>query len=190
MRIADRSITLERFLDITDEDDDFELVKGALIPKMSAQYPHESRFAWLFSILRMYVQAKNLGVILGSRSAVEINQFGGRLPDILFVSKSREHIIQNRALFGAPDMVIEIVSPSNTRSDLVELEVDYMSIGVAEIIFWHADDRKLVVLRKHGEEYSRETLTSGEFRPETIPGFHLSVNDMFLDPLPNEVDLL
>src|ERR1051325_5078691 len=98
MRLAERPITFERFLKITDEDDDFELVKGALQPKMSAKYPHERRFVWLQFILNGFVRKLQLGAILGSRSAVEINEFTGRLPDILFISKDRENIIKNDAI--------------------------------------------------------------------------------------------
>lgn len=190
LRLADRPITFEEFLDMTGEDDDFELVNGMMVERMSAQYPHERRFAWLFSILYFYVRKRELGVVLGSRSAVEINEFAGRLPDILFVRAERQHVIQDRALYAAPDLVIEIVSPNDTRGDLVALEADYCSIGVPEIVFWNAQKRHLTVSRKRDEGYTADTLTDGEFHSETVPGFHLDVLSLFLDPLPDEFEVL
>src|SRR5579872_974092 len=98
IRVADRPITFEQFLDLTGEVDDLELVKGVMVKRMAAQYPHERRFVWLLFLLNGYVRRRGLGVVLGSRTAVEIDRFGGRLPDILFVRADREEIIQERAI--------------------------------------------------------------------------------------------
>jgi Uma2 family endonuclease len=190
VRVAKRPISFEAFLRMTDENDSFELLEGALVPKMAAQYPHENRFAWLLAILRIYVSSKGLGVVLGSRSAIEIDEFRGRIPDILFIRSGREQIIQDRAIYGAPDLVVEIVSASNSAADIVSLEADYCHIGVAEIVFWHPEQRKVVVLRKRDSGYSEETLSAGEFRSESVPGLHLDLADMFSNPLPGELDIL
>lgn len=190
VRVGKRPISFESFLRMTDENDSFELLEGVLVPKMAAQYPHENRFAWLLAILRVYVNSKGLGVVLGSRSAIEIDEFRGRIPDILFIRSGREHIIQDRAIYGAPDMVVEIVSPSNTAADLVALEADYRHTGVAEILFWYPEQKKLVVLRKRDNAYTEETLTDGEFRSDAVQGFHLDWSDMFASPLPSEREIL
>lgn len=190
LHIAERPISFEQFLDMTGEDDDVELVKGVMVEKMSANYPHEKRFAWLFWILYGYVQQRRLGTVLGSRSAVEIDQFGGRLPDVLFVAKEREFIIRDRAIYGAPDLVIEIVSPNARPGELRTLEADYRSIGVAEIVFWDCQKRCLTVLHKREGDYEVQTLTEGEWRSETVEGFHLDVASMFEDVVPNEMDVL
>lgn len=190
LHLAERAITFEQFLDMTCERDNVELVKGVMVERMAANYTHEKQFAWLFWVLYGFAQQRGLGVVLGSRSAVEIDQFGGRLPDILFVRKDREHIIRERAIYGAPDLLIEIVSPNDRPGDLRTLEADYRSIGVAEILFWDPQRRHLVVLRKREGDYAVETLTEGEWHSETVPGFHLDVARLFDDPLPNEVDTL
>jgi Uma2 family endonuclease len=190
LRLAERPITFDRFVEITGEDDDLELVRGALVEKMAAQYPHERRFAWLFTILNMYVRTRNLGVVLGSRSAVKIDEFGGRLPDLLFIRRDREHIIQNKGIIGAPDLVVEIVSPNDSSADLINLEAEYRSIGVREIVFWDAGKKRVTVLRKRNGNYAVETLTQGTFQSETVDGFRLDVSDMLADPLPDETEIL
>ena len=190
IHVGNGAITFKQFLEMTDEDDDFELVNGALVPKMSAQYPHERRYAWLFFVLNGFARARKLGTVLGSRTAVKINEFNGRLPDVLFVRAANERIIEDDAIYAAPDLAVEIVSPSNTRAGLVALESDYRSIGIREILFWYPDAHKLVVLRKREDDYSRETITTGIFRSEVVDGLALDSALFFQDPLPDEYDLL
>ena len=190
IRMAERPLSFTQFLDMAGEDDNLELVKGVLVERMAAQYPHERRFVWLLFLLNGYVRQRGLGVVLGSRTPVEIDAFGGRLPDLLFVRTDREQIIQDKAIYGAPDLVIEIISPNDRISELHALETDYRNIGVAEIVFVDAPKRRLLVLRRRENDYTVETLSTGAFHSETVPGFHFQVEDLFQDPLPNEFDLL
>jgi Uma2 family endonuclease len=141
-------------------------------------------------LLNGYVRQHGLGTVLGSRTPVEIDAFGGRLPDLLFVRVDREHIIQDRAIYGAPDLVIEILSPNDCPSDVLALETDYRNIGVAEIVFVDPPKSRLLVLRRRENDYALETLTSGAFHSETVPGFRFQIEQLFQDPLPNEFDLL
>jgi hypothetical protein len=54
-RVAHRPITFEEFLDLTDEDDNIELINGVMVEKMAAQLDHEWLFAWLFGVTSVYV---------------------------------------------------------------------------------------------------------------------------------------
>lgn len=190
IRIAERPLSFTQFLDMVAENDDLELVKGVLIERMAAQYRHERRFVWLLFLLNGYVRQRGLGVVLGSRTPVEIDAFGGRLPDLLFVRADREHIVQEKAVYGAPDLVIEILSPNDRPSDVLALETDYRNIGVAEIVFVDASKGRLLVLRRRENDYAVETLSQGAFHAETVPGFHFQIEQLFEDPLPNEFALL
>ena len=190
IRMAERPLSFAQFLDMAGEDEDLELIKGVLVERMAAQYPHERRFVWLLFLLNGYVRQRGLGVVLGSRTPVEIDDFGGRLPDLLFVRADREHIIQNRAVYGAPDLVIEILSPNDRPSDLLALETDYRNIGVAEIVFVDPPKSRLLVLRRRENDYALDTLTGGVFHSEAVPGFHFQIEHLFQDPLPNEFNLL
>jgi Uma2 family endonuclease len=190
IRLAERPISFDDFLDIAGGDD-LELVKGVLIKRMAAQYPHERRFVWLLFLLNGYVRRYNLGTVLGSRTAVQIDMFSGRMPDLLFVRSDRQSIIQPKAIYGAPDLVIEIASPNDNPSDLIALEADYRRIGVAEIVFIDVSKRRVVVMRCSAEgDYVIEPLTAGDVAFQTVPGFHISLDALFSDPLPDEFTVL
>ncbi len=74
--VASRPVTFAEFLDRFGEDDDVELVDGVVVERMAAQLEHEKLFAWLFRLMGDYVEERDLGIVLGSRTAVEITTFG------------------------------------------------------------------------------------------------------------------
>ena len=162
-----RPLTFEEFLALFGEDDDVELIDGVAVKRMAAQLDHERLFAWLIRLLGDFAEERNLGTVLGSRTAVRITGFRGRLPDLLFVRREREGILQQSALSEAPDLVIEIVSPGDRPSDLITLEADYRSVGVPQIVFVDLGQQTIRVLRRSGSgggagEYADEILHAGD----------------------------
>ncbi len=184
MYAADSPIDFETWLDLA-EDMDTELVRGVMIDKMAAQYPHEWVFGWLHSIILSYVMERSLGVVLGSRSAVKINAVDGRLPDLLFVRADNTQIIQNRAIYGTPDLVIEITSENDRPSDLIPLEADYRDIGVPEIVFIDPKQQRVRYIVKTETGYNEKFLTTGELSFVCVPGFHIQVEWLFQEDKPN-----
>ncbi|MBS1251478.1 MAG: hypothetical protein MAG451_00511 [Anaerolineales bacterium] len=188
--VPPRPLTFDQFVDLFGEDDEVELVDGVVVRRMAARYPHEDLNTWLITVLRAYVRANDLGIVLGSRTAVQITEHRGRLPDVVFVRKERAGIVQEKGIYGAPDLVIEILSPGDKASDTVALEADYRSIGVAEIWFVDQQRKQVRVLRKREADYTEEILSKGVVRSEVVEGFWLKVAWLFAKPLPLELDTL
>jgi Uma2 family endonuclease len=154
---------------------------------MAAQIEHEKLFAWLDRVVGTYVSHRKLGIVLGSRTAVEISTYGGRLPDLLFVRSDRLEIVRDRAVYGAPDLVIEIVSPNDRPSELIALETEYRGLGVPEIIFLDLQRQRVRVLRRqHTGEYDEEVRTEGSLRLEGIEGIELPLTALLQEPRPDE----
>lgn len=188
--IFSRAVTFREFLDLYGEDDDVELIDGTVVEKMAAQLAHESLLAWLFPLLRFYIDRRSLGIILSSRTAMEINRYRGRIPDIVFVKTENQAIVQERAIFGTPDLVIEVVSPNDRRSDIVALETDYTTLGVPEIVFLDPRRRQARILRKRETGYEETILTSGTLALEAVTGFRVEVEWLFVEPRPDLLDTL
>src|SRR5205809_4250588 len=88
-------ITFEQFLDLAmGLPEHWELVDGVMVERMSAQYDHEKMLMWLNRLIGDFVEERDLGIVLGSRSAVEISETDGRLPDLVFVRSERMNIIR------------------------------------------------------------------------------------------------
>ena len=186
---SDQPIAFARYLEITGDKDYLELVDGVLVEKMAAHLDHEWLLTWLLSVLRVTCDKRKLGIVLGSRTAVEINEFRGRLPDILFVAEAHRDIVHQEAVYGAPDLVIEVRSPGDRPSDLIALETDYRHIGVAEIAF--IDRRKKVIrLLRRRDGYKEIIVTSGPFTFETLPDIPLQAEWLLGDTRPELFDFL
>jgi len=186
VHFAERPIPFPAFLELS-VDQHVELVGGVMVEKMAAQLEHEKLFAWLDRVVGTYVSHRKLGIVLGSRTAVEISAYGGRLPDLLFVRSERLEIVRDRAVYGAPDLVIEIVSPNDRPSELIALETEYRGLGVPEILFLDLPRRRVRVLRRRETgEYEEEVRTDGSVRLEAVDGIALSLTALLDEPRPDE----
>jgi Uma2 family endonuclease len=181
----ERPLTFAEFLEMFGPKDEVELIDGMVVERSMVQLDHEKLSGWLFIVLSLYVKARGLGIVLGSRTAVEINQFRGRLPDLLFVRQDRMQIVQQKGVYGAPDLVIEIISPNDRASDIIALETDYRTIGVAEILFIDQRKQQVRVLRKQSG-YAEQVVTAGVLAVETLGGMALETEWLFAEPGPDE----
>jgi Uma2 family endonuclease len=182
--IGTRPITFAEFLDLEEHDNHVELVDGVVEERMAVQLDHEKLVHWLDRVLGQYVEERGLGIVLGSRTAVEIHEFRGRLPDLLFVRQDRMDIVQQKAVYGAPDLTIEVLSPNDRPSDVMALEIDYRSIGVSEIQFVDLRKHQVRSLRRRQDAYVEEVVTAGTLILESLGALRLELDWLFLEPRP------
>ena len=175
--------TYQDYLDIPG-DDRYELINGEFILVSAPNMPHQSASMGFIFSLGNFVESENLGrvfhapteVILTDPEGINIVQ-----PDIIFVSRARESIITRANIQGAPDLLVEILSPSTGRRDRTTKRDLYARHGVKE--YWLADpdahtvtvmllkDDKYEVVGNYGIE---DTLTS-----PTLEGFSVSLDRIF-----------
>src|SRR2546430_217294 len=97
----DDAMTFEQYLEEYEGyKEHVELVKGVPETRMAANIVHEALFMWLARLIGDYVERHDLGFVFGSRTAVKISNYDGRLPDILFVRKERKDILEWMQLSG------------------------------------------------------------------------------------------
>jgi Uma2 family endonuclease len=190
IRMLDHPITFDEWLDICGPKDFHELIDGVLVEKPMVQWEHEKAERWLDRVLGSYVDGRELGAVACSRSPVHINNFRGRLPDLFFVRRGRMEIVQEKATYGTPDFVAEIVSPNDRPSHLSALEADYRNLGVPEIWFIDLPRQRLRMLRKQDGGYDETVLTEGDIGLEAVPGFAVRVEWLLREPRPKVPDVL
>ncbi len=184
-------MSFEQFCDLIDEHQKAHLIDGVMIMESPASYIHEDLFGFLNSILRIYVSQKKLGIILGSRFLIRFSDYTGFEPDLLFVSNSRRHIVQEQHVDGAPDVIIEIISPSSRHLDQVDKKNYYAEFGVKE--YWLIDPYRQTAefLYNHqGNWLPLPVDENGIFHSKTIPGFWLRVDWLFAEELPDELEVV
>ncbi len=181
------------FADFIARDDErkADLIDGYLIYDMPTDR-HEDLFLFLASLLRIYAREMNLGEVRGSRTPVRIDERRSFEPDILFVRRERAYVIQKLYLSEAPDLAIEIVSPSSVRRDYETKRAGYEAMGVRE--YWLIDpvnsDARVFRLGMDGL-FADVTPAQGEvFKSDVLAGFRLDLGVLFDDPLPSEHAML
>lgn len=165
------------------DDKRYELIDGELYEMAPAPSVfHQSVSGSLFFPFFAIVRGGGLGKVLYAPCDVILSEFNTVQPDLLFVAEERRHIITGRACEGPPDLVIEILSPSNPEHDLVTKRELYQRFGVKE--YWQAnpDARNIRVLDWVEGRYGERGLYGLEDRITTplIPGLEIIVADIFL----------
>lgn len=103
-------------------------------------------------------------------------------PDITVVCDSAK--ITEKGCYGAPDLVVEIVSKSSVKKDLHEKYQVYEQAGIREYWVVHPTDRTLVIfiLAPSGKYIPSKPLTRGDKALSTIlPGFEMDLDELFAD---------
>lgn len=183
---AGKKITYEEFLQRY-TDVHAEWVAGEVIELMTASTRHQNLVGWLAAILRMFVEAYDLGMLLSAPFNMHLPDLKrGREPDILFVSKERLHIVQTANLSEAADLVVEIISPESIGRDRGDKFVEYEAAGVRE--YWLIDPDRQQAEFYQLTEKGRYRLTiigaDGRFHSSLLPGFWLQVDWLWQEPLP------
>lgn len=173
-----------------DEDIRAEWVNGEVIILMPSTPKHNLLEVWLLKLISFFVERHALGLVFGSE--VEIRAPGvWRVPDVCFVAQARAHIIKPKRIEGAPDLIIEIVSPDSVERDWRNKYLDYAAMGVRE--YWvidldyeqlrayslGADGRYATIAEQDGKVYSR-----------VLNGFWIRPADVWQEPLPGTLSLL
>ena len=82
---------------------------------------------------------------------VHIDEFNTYQPDLLFVSNERRAILERLGAFGAPDVVVEILSDSTRRRDLAAKLPVYLRAGVREVVIVELEARTVAVYAGYGD---------------------------------------
>lgn len=165
----------------TPEDKRYELLDGDLIMVPAPRTVHQRSSRKIEIPLATYVEENDLGEVFDAPYDVVLSETDVVQPDILFVSKERSHIINELNIRGAPDLVIEVLSPSTAQRDRTLKRTLYALHGVPE--YWQADTdaKNVTVLTLDNGEYKvagiygeGQTLVS-----PLLPGFMLEIDRVF-----------
>ncbi len=166
---------------LTPDDERYELLDGELVMSPAPNSTHQITVAELGTLLHMFVKASGLGQVFFAPYDVVLSDTNVVQPDLLFISNERAYIITPANARGAPDLVVEILSPSTTERDRTFKRALYARYGVGEYWLVDPDARTITVLllgASDFEEVARygagETLTS-----PTLPGFTTNLDDLF-----------
>lgn len=91
----------------------YQLIEGELIMSPSRNRYHQEIIGNVYALLREHVRRQRLGFVYVAPIDVFLSEVDVVQPDVLFVSRGRKNVLRDDGVHGGPDLVVEIVSPSN-----------------------------------------------------------------------------
>lgn len=99
-------------------------------------------------------------VYLGTKNAIQ--------PDIMFIQNDRLDIIHSDGIYGAPDIVIEVLSPGNKNDDLVKKKEVYETFGVKEYFIVDPSNKAVIAYYLKEKSFVEQRKAKGKFTSKIL----------------------
>jgi Uma2 family endonuclease len=180
MAVATRS-TVEDLLATPDDGNRHELLRGEIIVSPPPGYLHSKRSTRFTAILVRFADESGLGTVLAETGFLLQRDPETVLgPDIVFIRADRLPVDAEETTYLelAPDLVVEVVSPSNSASEMHDKVLTYLEAGVRLVLVLEPKRRTVTV---HTPDRVARTLVVGETLNggDVLPGFSVPVADLF-----------
>lgn len=165
---------------ITD-DKRYEVMEGVLMMVPAPNTFHQKISGKIEFILRQFVIDNDLGEVFYAPTDVVLSDDVVVQPDILFISKERAGIIEEQSIMGAPDIVVEIISPSSSFNDSVRKRELYQRFGVKEYWLVFPEEKAIEIMTIENGIY-REFCSAkeqGTVQSKLLQGFEVELKGVF-----------
>ena len=173
-------MTADEFAALPEGPPYFQLVEGELFFMASPTRLHQDIVGNLFFAIKAHLRVDPVrGRVYMAPSDVKLDEGNVFEPDIYFVSQERACILTDEGVTGAPDLIVEVLSPSTLRLDREKKRAVYFQSGVREIWFVLPDRQRVEVHLPDSEDAAR-TLSIGQtLATEILPGWSVPVAELF-----------
>jgi Uma2 family endonuclease len=175
-------MTADELLRLTDDAHRYELVRGELRQMSPAGAEHGNRAMRFGATLYTFVRQHQLGVVFAAETGfiLQTNPDTVRAPDVSFVRAERlpKEGLPAGYLPIAPDLAVEVISPSETAEEIQEKVQDYLKAGTEQVWLLYRRTGTIIIHHRSGKIESlhdTDVLDGGN----TIPGFRIAVADIF-----------
>jgi Uma2 family endonuclease len=160
----------------------YQLIGGDLImiPASTPSHQRISRKIWFF--LLQHVEKNDLGEVFDSPIDVYFGDEDTFQPDLIFISRERSsNLVGETKIEGAPDLIIEIPSPSTTYYDFGRKFKVYEKAGVKEFWIVHPERKRIEVYqnRENRLQLIREVEETGIVKSVLLKGFEFEIEKVF-----------
>jgi Uma2 family endonuclease len=178
-----RPLTHEDLVSLPDDGNRYEIINGELIVTPAPLVRHQRVVVNLAVLLRLFLTQHNIGEVLVAPFDVVLGPNDVVQPDLLVIGSEQGRLKDSQNAFeGSPRLVVEILSPSSQRTDLVRKMALYARTGVPE--YWMVDPER--------HEIAINVLAGGVYVPvaqdefgamasRVLPGLRLDPTEVFAD---------
>lgn len=172
--------TADQLWALPDDGFRYELVRGELRRSMATGHRHDKQAMRVAAPMAIFVDKHDLGEVYAAETGFRLADDHVRAPVVAFVTKDRVVEAGEEDGFwpGAPDLAVEVVSPSERYTDVEEKVFDRLDAGVRMVAVVNERRRTITVVRSRTEVrvlVEGDTLDGGD----VVPGWQLPVADVF-----------
>ena len=156
-----------------------ELDEGELITMPPAGGEHGGCDVTIGALLYNFVKTNRLGRVYGAETGFRLRDDTVRAPDIAFVRQDRLASVHRRGFNqGAPDLAVEVFSPSDSVRQLMRKVKQYFAAGCHTVWIVYPEQQEVNVLEASGTD---RLLRPGDLieAPELLRGFSVDVAEFF-----------
>ena len=173
--------TVEEYLQL-EENPNLQLINGNLIMSPSPSLFHQQILKNLFKVI------DSLSKKLGDRTYfapldVFLDDNNVPQPDLVYVKQENKYKLSKRGVEGAPDLVVEIISPSSSYIDRYDKKALYQKHQVKE--FWIIDPGNLTleIFQLVKDEYvlAQHLVTKGKIKSPLLPMLAIDLAELFAE---------
>lgn len=185
-------MTEEEFVQWCDEDTKAEWVDGEIIMASPASVQHAWINHFLIEVLGPFVRRRDPGQLFGPETQIRFGVLRRRrVPDLFFIAADRLNLLKPNHFEGAPDLIVEIVSPDSVSRDWRTKYLEYQLAGGRE--YWVIDPlARQVEAYALGEDrqYSLIEEKDDAIHSAMLAGFYLRPSWLWQEPPPDSLDIL
>lgn len=172
-------LTVDAVRGLPEDGKTYELLGGELIEREPPTIAHEKLLARLHKKLSKHVDDGDLGAVFRHPWPVELSKYDLVRPDIYLVTLARSGVVTPDAVRGAPELVVEVLSPASRERDLGEKLRLYAWAGVFE--YWALDPeaRIFAAKRKATQGYADLPVEPDRYRSDLLPDLVLDLAWLF-----------
>jgi Uma2 family endonuclease len=153
-----------------------EIVEGELYTMPSPNPNHQDIVGNFFLEVKLFLRVQPLGRVFVAPIDVILHMNNVIIPDVVFISKERHDLISKRGIEGAPDLVVEVISPNSLKRDLEVKRKLCQREGV--MVYIAVDPQREQVYGWDGDKSF--VLGKGEILTcSVLPGFELLTDKLF-----------
>jgi Uma2 family endonuclease len=177
---ASLRFTYEDYL-LLPEDRRYEIIDGDLFMTPAPGTPHQRLVGRLYHFLDEHVRKEELGEVLLSPCDVVLSPTDVVQPDVLFIAAERRSIIGEKYISAAPDLVVEVLSPSTEERDRTLKTKPYARFGVRELWLAESGAKTIEVLANSGDGFRQEAAfgLGAVLRSPLLLGLEIPVAGLF-----------
>lgn len=155
-----------------------ELVDGEIIVISPSGYESDEVATRLSTFMNMWVMPRKLGRVTGSSAGFKLPNSDTRAPDVSFVQAERLRRAPQSFAELAPDLMVEVKSPTDSLQKLRAKIQDFLNLGTRVGILINPENRTVEIYRS---EQERVRLTDGDVLtvPDLLPGWEVVVTDLW-----------